>query len=96
MSQGNQAMGLAAAVRRVEPKDRRDLASCPAQSATHVREKVLESARGVGVREEEGRIGVLLARLTRDDWREVSGEVSLGDGSSTHVLAETACVEDRR
>ena len=96
MSQGNQAMGLAAAVRRVEPKDRRALASCPAQSATHVGKQVLQPARGVAVREEEGRIGVLLGRLAGDDLREVSGEVSVGDGSSTHVFAETACDEDRR
>ena len=90
----NQSVGLAPAVRGVEPEDCSHLAACARESPADVREEVPEAPRRIGVGEEAGRIAVLAARLPGDDGREVGGKVGVRNRAAQDVLARHARVEN--
>ena len=94
--EGDQAVRLAAAVRRVEAEDGGRLAARAAQAPAHVGQQVPEAASRKGVLEEPDRVDVLGAARARDDLREVGREVGVGHRAAHDVGARAAAVEDGR
>ena len=88
-------MGLAPAVGRVEPKNRRDLATRAGQPPAHVGEQVLEAPGGIGVGKETCRIEIFGVALAEDHLCQIRRKVGLGHRSRENVCAWPAGVEDR-
>ena len=99
MGQGDQAVRLPAPVRCVEPEDRGDLAPRAGQSAADVGKEILQAARGIGVGEELGRlgvVGVVPAPLVREHPGQIRRELGFGDPALKDVGSRGADIEDGR
>ena len=98
MGQGDQPVGLAAAVGGVEAEDRRGVAGGAAQAAADALEEAPEAAGGVGVLEEPRRVPVVRRGGLRlvEDGGEVGGELVVGDSTLQDLLPGLAEVEDGR
>lgn len=96
MRQGNQAMRLAAAVGRVQPKDRGSRTASATQSARDVGKEIPQPLRRMRIGKETSRIGILRAGLAGNDLRQVRRKVGFDDGSIEHIGAWLADFVDIR
>ena len=98
MGQGDQPVGLAAAIGRIEPEDRRGLASRARQPPAYVGQQVAKPPRGPGVGEETRRVAVFVVPRPPPggDASQIRREIGFRDRPRQDVGARAAGLEDRR
>ena len=94
VQQGDQAVGLAAAVGGVQPEDGCRLSPAAAQARADVRQQVAQPAGGIGVGEKPRRLRVRRACRASDHGREIRREVRIRHAPRQHVRARLAEVEN--
>ena len=77
--EGDQAVGLAAAVAGIEAEDGRGGAAVAGHASQHIAEEILEALGGVGVREEAIGLLVVVRGDVTDDLGQVGGKISVGN-----------------